>query len=259
MTLSRTISLLTLCLLVAVPAGAQPPAPPPAEPPPPPLWDVQVGGSFVGTTGNSDTGSFGADFSAHRRGAIWQIESTATAVRTRTEDELTAERYIGQVRAMRSLTPIIGLSMGEKLERDQFAGIDFRSILDGGLSWALVKRPQWTLDGITGIAWLHESRTVPPNIDDPVGNFQLLSRVPFGTAGDTTQRFTYYPDFKTAAAYRTEFEVTAQAAMAAHLALKLAYLVRYANDPVPGFKNTDTTTTMSVVLRWKADTPAPPR
>ena len=45
--------------------------------------------------------------------------------------------------------------------------------------------------------------------------------------------------------------------MNARLALKLAYLLRFSNEPVPGFKKTDNTTTASVVLRWKATTPAP--
>jgi len=235
---------------------------------------MQVGASFVGTSGNSDTASTGADFIAHRRGLVWQIESAATAVRTNTNDETTAERYLGMLRGQRKLTPIIGLSTGAKLERDRFSGLDLRSILDGGLSWALVRRPEWTLDGVTSIAWLHESRcgappplecadnAVPPapvktSLNDPIGVLQLLSRIPFGTSGDTTQRFTYYPDFKTSSAYRTEAEVTAQAAMNAHLALKLGYLLRYSNDPVPGFKKTDNTTTASIVLRWKATTNAP--
>jgi putative salt-induced outer membrane protein len=229
--------------------------PPPKEPPP--LWDVQIGASFVGTSGNSDTASTGADFSAHRRGLVWLIDSTATAVRTNSNDETTAERYLAAVRGQRKLTKIIGLSAGEKLERDRFAGIDFRSILDGGLSWALVRQPGWTLDGVTALAWDHESRTTGPGLNDPIGVFQLLSRIPFGGAGDTTQRFTYYPDFRTSSAYRTEAEITAQAAMAAHLALKIGYLLRYANEPVVGFKKTDNTTTASVVLRWKASTPAP--
>jgi putative salt-induced outer membrane protein len=256
MNATRALSLLMFVLLAALPAAAQPPA---APPPPPPLWDSQIGASFVGTSGNSDTASTGADFIAHRRGFIWQIESSATVVRTNSNDETTAERYLGMGRVQRKLTPIIGVTAGEKAERDRFAGLDFRSILDGGLSWALVKDPRWTLDGVTGIAWLHETRRVGPNLDDPVGNFQLLSRIPFGAAGDTTQRFTFYPDFKTSSAYRTEAEITAQAAMAAHLALKLGYLLRYSNDPVPGFKKTDNTTTASVVLRWKSDMPAPAR
>jgi putative salt-induced outer membrane protein len=242
-----------LLLAAARTTGAQ--TPPPKEPPP--LWDVQVGASFVGTSGNSDTGSTGADFSAHRRGLVWLIDATATAVQTNTDDETTAERYLAALRAQRKLTKIIGLSAGEKLERDRFAGIDFRSILDGGLSWALVRQPRWTLDGVTALAWNHESRTTGPGIDDPVGVLQLLSRIPFGAAGDTTQRFTYYPDFKTSSLYRTEAELTAQAAMAAHLALKIGYLLRYSNEPVPGFKKTDNTTTAAIVLRWKASTPAP--
>ncbi len=252
---TRRISLLILglCLATALPAAAQTPA----APPPPPLWDAQVGASFVGTSGNSETSSIGADFGAHRRGKVWLIDSEATAVRSSSLGDTKAERYLGMLRGQRKLTSIIGVTTGVKLERDRFSGMNFRSILDGGLSWALVHHPEWTLDGVTGVAWNHESRTVGANRDFASGLLQLLSRIPFGAAGDTTQRFTFYPDFSIASAYRSEAELTAQAAMNAHLALKIGYLLRYANEPVPGFKKTDNTTTASVVLRWKAATPAP--
>ena len=250
-----TISAIFLSLVFAARfASAQ--TPPAAPPPPPPLWDAQIGASFVGTSGNSDTASTGADFIAHRRGEIWQLESAATVVRTSNDGVATAERYLGMLRGQRKLTSIVGVSSGIRLERDRFAGLDARSILDAGLSWALVHHPEWTLDGVTSLAWLHESRTAGPGIDDPIGVLQLLSRIPFGGSGDTTQRFTYYPDFKTSSAYRSEAEISAQAAMNAHLALKIGYLLRYSNAPVPGFKKTDNTTTASVVLRWKATTPA---
>ena len=241
-------------ILSAARAVAQPAAPPKE---PPPLWDLQLGASFVGTSGNSDTASTGADFSAHRRGEVWKLEATATAVRTSDKDTTTAERYLGAFRANRALTPVVGLSIGERAERDQFAGIDFRNIADVGLSWTLAHRTDWTLDGVTGIAWNHESRTVGDGIDDPVGVFQLLSRIPFGGSGDTTQRITLYPDFRNSSAYRTEVELAAQATMTGHLALKIAYLLRYSNAPVEGFEKTDNTTTASVVFRWKASTPAP--
>ena len=230
-------------------------APAPKEPPP--LWDVQIGASFVGTSGNSDTASTGVDLTAHRRGLVWLIDAGASAVRTSSADVTTAERYLEMLRGQRKLTRVVGLSAGEKLERDQFSGIDLRAILDAGLSWALVRRTDWTVDGITAIAWNHESRTAGDGVDSPIGVFQLLSRIPFGGSGDTTQRFTYYPDFQTTSAYRSEAEFTAQAAMSSHLALKLGYLLRRSNAPVPGFKKTDSTTTASVVLRWKAATPAP--
>jgi len=253
MTPIRRVLILLLSLCAPLPAAAQPPAPPP----PPPLWDAQVGAAFVGTSGNSETSTLGATFSANRRGLLWKLETAANAVRTSSEEITTAERYGGLFRAQRKLTRLLGLTTGIKLERDQFAGLDFRSVLDGGLSWALVRRPVWTLDGITALAWNHESRTVGETIDHPVGLLQLLSRVPLGAGGDTTQRFTFFPDFADSSAYQSEAEITAQAAMTDHLALKLGYLMKFANSPPTGFEKTDNTLTASVVLRWKALTPAP--
>jgi putative salt-induced outer membrane protein len=228
---------------------------PPKEPPP--LWDVQIGASFVGTSGNSDTSSAGADFALHRRWPVWQIESTATAVRTSSEDVKTAERYLAGFRGQRRLTSMLALAAGVRVEHDPFAGMDFRSIADAGLSWALVRSPDWTLNGLTSLAWNHERPVSGPDRDDPIGLLQLLSRVPLAATADTTQRFTFYPDFNRSAAYRSEAELTAQAAMNTRLALKVGYLLRYSNDPVPGFKKTDNTVTASVVVRWKSATLAP--
>src|SRR3954452_17987892 len=106
MTRMRFVSMLVVAVFVAVPASAQPPAPAAAAtppPPPPPLWDAQIGASFVGTSGNSDTSSTGADFSAHRRELVWQLESTATAVHSSSLDVTTAERYLGMLRAQPKL------------------------------------------------------------------------------------------------------------------------------------------------------------
>jgi len=247
----RPTLLLVFTLFTPLVAAAQVP------PPPPPLWDVQVAASFVGTSGNSDTSSAGADFGLHRRWAVWQIESAAAAVRTSSQDVRTAERYLGAFRGQRKLTSFVGLSSGIKLERDEFSGVNFRSIADAGLTWALVRQAAWTLDGITAVALNHENPTIGPKRNHPVGLFQVLSRMPLGTSGATTQRFTFYPDFKETDAHRSEMELAVQAAMNSHFALKLGYLVRRSNAPVPGFKKTDTMTTASVVMQWKASSAAP--
>jgi putative salt-induced outer membrane protein len=229
----------------------------PATPPPPPLWDIQIGASFVGTSGNSETSTVGADFGLHRRWSLWQIESAAAAVRSSNQDVRTAERYLGAFRGQRSLSPRIGWATGIRLERDRFAGMDFRSIADSGLTWAIVRQPRWTLDGITSIALNQERPVSGPDLNHPIGLLQLLNRIPFGESGATTQRLTFYPDFEEGDAYRAEIELAAQAAMTERLALKIGYLVRRSNAPVPGFRKTDTMTTASVVLQWKAETTAP--
>lgn len=249
---SRTFAFLASFFAVAPIAAAQTPA---KEPPP--LWDVQVGASFVGTSGNSDTSSTGADFLAHRRWPLWQIDAAATAIRTSSHEVQTAERYLASLRGRRKLTDIVSLSAGEKLEKDRFAGIDFRSILDAGLSWALARRPDWTLDAVTALAWNHETPIAGSATNDAAGVLQLFSKVPLSAASDTTQRLTFYPNFSRSGAYRTEAELTAQAAMNSRLALKAGYLVRYSHEPIPGFKTTDSTLTASIVVRWKAATAAP--
>src|SRR5262245_33509213 len=101
MPIARMLVLLfVLCCTIDVAAQV----PPPKEPPP--LWDFQIGASFVGTSGNSDTASTGADLAARRRGLVWLIDATATAVRTNSNDVTTAERYLEAVRAQRKLSPI---------------------------------------------------------------------------------------------------------------------------------------------------------
>jgi putative salt-induced outer membrane protein len=250
-TLRATFCFLTLSS-IASPVFAQTP---PKEPPP--LWDTQLGASFVGTSGNSETSTLGADFQLHRRWPVWQIEATATAVNTTDRGTQTAERYLGSFRGKRALTSVVSFTAGERAERDRLAGIDFRSILDAGLSYALVRDPRWNLDGLTSLAWNHERPVLGAGLDDPVGVLQLLSKTPFSATADSTQRFTWYPDLRTSSAYRSEAEVTAQAAMNSRLALKIGYLWRYSNAPVPGFVKADNTATASIVLRWKAATAAP--
>lgn len=228
-----------------------------ADPPPPPLWDAQVGASFVGTSGNTSSSSTGIDFAAHRRGRDWQIDSTATTIRTSGDGQTSAARYLGNAAVQRSISKRVRLSAGERAERDTLSGLAYRNVLDAGLAWALVRSPLWTLDGTTSAGWSHEQETTGTDVDDTVGVFQVVSRLPLGAAGDTTQRFAYFPDFTHEMSYRTEAEIAVQASLNGHLALKMGYLVRYANAPVAGFKRTDNTATASVVVRFKARAPAP--
>lgn len=234
--------------------SAQAQADPEALPP----WEAKLGASFVGTSGNSDTASTGANFDAYRQWNVWRLEGLASAVLTSQNDRQTAEQYLTAVRTKRHLTDGISATSGLRFDRDRLSGIALRSLLDGGLSYLLVKRPEWEVNGLTAMVWSHEDRTTGEVLDDAEAVLQLASKYVFGTTGETSQRFTYYPDFTNSTAYRAEAELTGQASMNKRMALKFGFLWRYAHDPVPGFKRSDTTTTASIVVRWLADTPPPP-
>ena len=252
MTFTRSFLILA-CLSVSA-SLSQAQAPPPE---PLPLWDAQLGAAFVGTSGNTDTTTTGADFSMHRRWPVWQIESIATAVRSSDRGVRTTERYLGAFRVQRTLTSIISLTAGERIERDRFAGMSLRSTLDAGLGYALMRSPRWTLDGVSALAWNHEEPLVGVVSNDAIGVLQLVSQVPFSALAESTQRLTFYPNFSDGSAHRSEAEITAQAAMNNRLGLRLGYLWRRANEPVAGFEQNDSTVTASVVVRWRAATAAP--
>ena len=148
-----------------------------------------MGAAFVGTSGNTETSTFGADFLVNRRWPEWRLTGTAGAVRASDDGEPTAERYSATLRGDRVLTSFLSLTAGEKAERDELAGIALRNIADAGLSWALIRQPRWTLDGLTSMAWLYEDQIGGPMINSPAGVFQLLSKVPFTTGADTSQRY----------------------------------------------------------------------
>ena len=234
-------------------AFAQPPAPEPEAP-----WEIKLGASFVGTSGNSDTASSGASFEARRQWDVWRLDASASAVRTSQDGEQTAEQYLGAIRAKRRLTDRIAATSGLKLERDRLAGLDFRSLLDGGLAYILVARPAWKVDGLSTLVWSHEDRLNGEVLDEAAAALEVASRYLFGTTAETTQRFTFYPNFSNSEAYRSEAELMAQASLNRRLALKFSFLWRYAHDPVPGFLRSDTTTTASIVVRWRAPAPAVP-
>jgi putative salt-induced outer membrane protein YdiY len=257
MTHTRPLATVGLLIVVITCATAAPGAAQTPPKDPPPLWDASLGASFVGTSGNSDTSTLGADASLHRRWPVWKIEGTFSAVRTTDSGLETAERYLGTVRGDRTISTLLSFTAGERAEHDPLAGMDFRSVTDVGLNWALVRDARWKFDALTSLAVNHEDPVLGDGRNDPIAVLQALSKIVLGAAADTTQRFTFYPDFSDSSAYRAEAEVTAQAAMNSRLALKIGYLWRHSNEPVAGFLKNDSTATASVVLRWKAATAAP--
>ena len=220
--------------------------------------DTQLGASFVGSTGNARATTMGADFSMNYRRSPWTFETAFNAVRIAGRDAPGIERYLESARIRRKLTSRVGVTGGERLEHDPLAGMDFRSIVDGGLEWKFVQKPEWLLDGITALAWNHErpapllDAKLPVNdADAPIAFLQLRSRIPLGKGGETKQRVTAYPNLRETALARYEAEVTVQASMSDRLALTLGYLVRYTHRPVARFGTTDGTVTASVVVKWK--------
>jgi len=217
-----------------------------------PSWTGETGLSFVATTGNSETQTLGLDLKFERRPEPWGVVFGGSFIRAEQDKELTAERYGAYVRGKRALSERWELFAGLSGEKDQFAGYDLRGVLDAGATYKALVGPTHELSFDGGLAWTTEDFIEGQGSDnDYFGAILGLDyKWSFSDNAYLGQTLDYFPNFDNSTDWRFVSETSLQGSLTSLLALKLAYLIRYDNEPVPGFDDTDTTATASLVLKF---------
>ena len=223
------------------------PCPPPD--PPPPLWTGSVGLSYLSTSGNTDTESLGLTANWTRRPTPWGMEITALANRAEADGVTTAERYYGGLRGMRALGDRFELFGGLSYASDEFAGFDSRVIVEAGGIWKALLGPKHELAFDAGLTWTEEELVLGAS-DESMGAV-LGAAYAWKLSENATfrERLLWFPNFDTSDDWRLRSETTLEAALAASWAIRLGYLSTRDNLPAPGFEETDSSTSVSVV--WK--------
>jgi len=206
-----------------------------------------IGLSYLGTGGNARVSNLGFDLGAKWGGTIWSLEGAFSWMTSHQEGFKQAERLRGQVRGSRHLGKVWSLFLAPSWERDLFSGFAHRWGIASGLSVAL---PLGTRDQVTGDVGISWNRDIP--VTDSRRTFmggmcQLRYTHAFTETSRLEQRVLWVPDFKRFKAWTGESETALVASLGARLALKASFLVRYRNEPLEGFKNTDTSTALSLV------------
>ena len=244
----RITTLLCLVPLCLIPTAAV--ADPTAEAPPEPLWKGSVGLSYLATGGNADTQSLGSSLSFERRPTPWGLTIGADFSRAEKDSEKTAERYLLRLRGERSLGSRWSLFGGASGERDRFAGFDSRIVVEAGATFRALDGPRHELSVDGGITWTSEDREAGATTD-AVGALLAIDyawRISESTRW--TERLVYYPNFEDSEDWRLTYQTALEAALSNLLALKVGYELRYDNEPVSGFEDTDTTFTTSLVVKF---------
>ena len=221
-----------------------------ADDAPAPPWSGSLGLAFLATSGNTDTQTFGLDLAAKRTPDPWGIEFSASYLRSKDSGVTTAERYGAKVRAERKLNDRWSLFGGVSGERDTFAGLDLRGIVEVGATYTALAGPVHTLAFDGGVTWTKESLVSGPDADFAGGMLGLTYSWKPREGTEISERLLWYPNFDETSDWRATSETAVQAALSNRLALKVGYEVRYDNEPVPGFDETDTTTKISLVVSF---------
>jgi putative salt-induced outer membrane protein YdiY len=240
----RTVPVFAL-LCVAGPVFAQ--APPAA---PPPAREGTAEFALVSTTGNASTQTIGIAGELIFRPDTWVVKNRAVFVRNESADVLTAESFLYQLRTEKILTPRLS-ALGEYgYFRDEFAGVDHRNSLFGGLSYKLLEVPGHSLLVDAGLGYLNEQRLEGDDVSTGtyVGGAGYKWTVsPNAELGD---EFRYTGTFADAGDWRVANIASLTARMTTIFALKLSHTVRYAHQPVIDFESTDTITSVALVAKF---------
>lgn len=233
--------------VIAVSAAAQTP---PAADTPPPLWERKAELSLVATGGNTDTQTVGAGASLVWRPAPWTTEAKVAFVRSEANDELTARSLAADFRQARSLTERVDAFGRLGYLSDEFAGIDARTSVDGGIAYKLLTGPVHTLRVDAGLGYSYEARTTGEDLSFALVNFGSAYKWQISATADLTESALVTVSLDEAEDRRFSNTFALTAALTRLLSLKLSHELKFANRPVPGFEKTDTQLSMALVASF---------
>ena len=227
-------------------AGAQPAAPPP----PPPKHEGSVEFAFVGTTGNASTQTLGLGGESIYRPGAWVWKNKAAFVRSKAESDLKAQALLFLTRGERNIRPRLA-GFGEYgFFRDRFAGIGHRNSVAGGLTFKLIESAAHLLSVDGALGYLDENRLVGENVSSATYGTGSSYRWKLSETATVSDDLRFTGIFSNSDDWRVLQAAAVTARLTQLLSLKLSNTISFVNLPVPGFKSTDTNTSIALVAKF---------
>jgi putative salt-induced outer membrane protein len=253
----RWLPILIVSLLVGVaPAIAQEAA---EEEEIEPAWKGSLGLSWVATSGNTDTSSFGLDFGLDRKAEPWGLGLVVKGNRSEDQGARTAENYLVSGRAVRKLGERWEAFGGLAWAKDPFAGFDSQTVASVGATYIAINSERHLLSFDAGLTYTWEDQISPvapaptistESIDFAGGLLGLKWDWKLSDNATFLQRLVLLPNFDETSDWRLNSTTALEAAVNSWLAVRLGLDVRYRNEPIGDAKSTDTTSTASVVFNF---------
>ena len=246
----RCRSVLTACVVGLSPALAFAQAAPPAPAPPPSVLEGSLAFAYLGTTGNASTQTIGLSGEVILRPDLWVVRNKAAFVRNESDGALTVESFTYLFRADGVLSTRSSAFGEYTYFRDEFAGVEHRNALIGGVSYTVVDRASHALSVDGGLGHVNEHRLVGPDVSSGTYAFGGRYRWKVSPTAELSEDSRLTGTFAAAGDWRVDNVVSIAARLTSLFSLKVSNTIRYANIPVPGFKKTDTNTAVALVATF---------
>ena len=212
-------------------------------------WHFTAAAGYVQTSGNSRLSSVNlGDRLLYRPTHQWALTQTATWIYGKNAGVESANQILAGLRADCSLTPRLALYALGAYERNRFAGIASRYEEAAGLAFAALRTSRQRLDLEAGVGNNQQRSPGGPVDDFWASRLAARYRLGFTDKAYFEESAELLSDLKDSQDQRVNSNAALVAPLTANIALPFGLLVRFDNQPVPGFKKTDTTFTSGIQL-----------
>lgn len=237
--MSRAVLVLTLAALGSRPVRAQATAD---------TLKLTFDLGYVNTAGNTDVTTLNFGENLGYVTGRWTLAHQLAVVEGRSKGVETAAQYTTGARVDRAFSPRFGAYVLAGFDRNAFAGIARRFQQGAGLTAKVVTAPRDLLNLEGGISFIQQRSTTDVQETFGAGRAAALFKHSFTGSAYAQQALELLANLQQSTDRRINSETSLVAPLSRHVALKVAYGVRFDNQPEPTFKKTDTVFTTGVQI-----------
>ncbi len=244
------VALAVLLVACAVPAPAQNPPAAPQPAPKPPLLHTQVDLGYVSTAGNTSVRTLNLAEQLVVQPGGWVFTQTFAITNGYTGGVETANNLKAGLRADRTVGAGFRVYALGTFYRNRFAGIARQFEEAVGLAYGVLAGPKHVLDVEAGAGRNQLKGSDGTQKDYWTGRAAARYRFNFATSAYAEQKVELVSDLQNLDNELLNTETNLAAPLSTHVALKLGYTVRFASQPQPTFKKTDTVLSAGLQLQF---------
>ena len=213
-------------------------------------WKFRAEGSYVRTTGNTDTQTLGAVLDASREveGDANRYYAKGKALFAENDGDQTANRWFAEGRYERGFTERFFGFLTASYLKDKFSGYEYRFNAGPGLGYDLVKTERHRLKGLLGVLWSHDEFEEGGSDSYAMGKatldyaWQIRENLKF------KQLLDYQASFQDSDVFFLKSETALEVKINTLLSLGVGYIVNYQNEPPADADETDTAFLTSLIV-----------
>jgi putative salt-induced outer membrane protein len=209
--------------------------------------ESELGGTT--TSGNTKTSSVAAktDNKYLVGNELWTL--TARYLRNADQNTETALFWSGSLRYDHELSDLVSVFLGYTVEADPYSGYVQRDSVDLGGKYYFMKRENFYWLGEAGYRY-SKTHTYGENTYESFLRFYTEMQENIDKNTYAKVWIEYLPNLTNNKAYLTNAEASVSAVLTQLLSLKVSYLVKYQNQPTPGYERTDSIFLTTLVAKY---------